>query len=705
MASQESTDEPETQATKPVRSAAKNLTPWLTILALVVVEYGFFAQLVQREIAWFIPTGYDQCTYLEVTYSVHGKIVSAGLLKGIEQGLQVPLPNGAFFHILAALLCLVLGASRLTVLTVNFLLFAGLQCSVAGTLYWYTRRWSVAFFGLGLLLTALTPFFGAGGLVDARLDFGAFCLYGIFICAVVRSRLFASHRWAVVVGMAATVLALYRHITVVYLAGIFTLAGSFFALRWLLLQSTSPARRVAKRQFTGLLVAGSILTTLLVPVLVLKFDLLWKYYVVNVELGGDRDVRAAEFGVNSLQDHCLFYVKSLVAEHAGRNFLGFAALGLIAALPLWLSTRRRPTDASAPRIGAGSLAFFLGLCLVVPYAILTRMISKSPVVGNVLVIPLMWLALLPHLITARRGLATGNGKVQAALGILGFVGCTWGVISHFQMECTQQGGWFAYGDDARVVLAFHDDIVQCSRDAGLKKPQIAYDGIAEFLHAGVTDVRAFEQHGLHLQLNQLMPHNGVMEMDATAIRQALAQSHFVVLTGDSYFTQPLYPFNQQMKAWRSELRAYCDNELIHIKRYAFQDTSFDLYMRPWLSFHGNVGPWVTSKGLTLTGPGALLTKASAVELHGVIDLNLLGSVPNPKAALKSRSDWETLPVAFQVEGQEYRLRLTLPAGHALQEKVEIQLQFDRFFVPRDLGFGNDTRQLVVYTPSEIKVMR
>jgi hypothetical protein len=703
MASQEPPDELQTKATMPVRPAASNLKPWLIILALIVVEYGFFAQLVRREIAWFIPTSYDQCQYLDISYNIHGKIVSDGPLKGLMQSLWIPLPNGALFHILAALLCLVLGPSRLTVLTVHFLLFAGLQCSLAATLHWYSRRWSAAFFGLGLLLAAITPFFGAGGLLDARLDFGAFCLYGMFICAAVRSRLFASHRWAVVVGMTAAVLALYRHITVVYLAGIFTIAVGFFTLRWLLLKSRSPARRVATRQITGLLVAGSILAALLVPVLLLKFDALWKYYVVNVELGGDRDVRAAEFGVNTLQDHFLFYLKSLVTEHAGRNFLGIAGLALVAALALWLAARRHPSEGGGPRIGPGSLAFFLGLCLVVPYAILTRMVSKSPVVGNILVIPLMWLVLLPLLGVARRGLAPG--KAKAALGILGFVGCTWGVFSHFQMECTMRGGWFAYGDDAKVVLTFHDDIVQCSRDAGLKNPHIAYDCIAEFLHAGVTDVRAFEQHGQNLQLSQLMPNNGVLAMDETAIRQALDQSHFVVLAGESYFTESLYPFNQQMKAWQSELRAYCDRELIHIKRYAFQDTSFDLYMRPWVNFHGNAGPWVTSKGLTLTGPGAVLTKASAIELRGKINLKLLGSVPVAKAAMKSMSDWQPLPAALQVDDGEYRLRLTLPVAHDLQDEVEIHLDFDRFFVPRDLGFGRDGRQLVVHTPREIKVMR
>jgi hypothetical protein len=156
---------------------------------------------------------------------------------------------------------------------------------------------------------------------------------------------------------------------------------------------------------------------------------------------------------------------------------------------------------------------------------------------------------------------------------------------------------------------------------------------------------------------------------------------------------------------RPRLRAYCERELVHLKRYKLLDTTADLYMRPWVAIHGESGGWVTSRGITVTGKGELLRKAPTVELRGKINLAWIGRPPGVTAALQRENGQRLLPATMDVNGYDYRLRFTLPVGELEAGPVEVQVQFDRYFVPRDLGMSADSRQLVVCWPLEVKALR
>jgi hypothetical protein len=52
------------------------------------------------------------------------------------------------------------------------------------------------------------------------MDFSGYCLYGIWACAVIRSKLFLDRRWAIGSGLIGDFLVLHRFLTVVYLLGV-----------------------------------------------------------------------------------------------------------------------------------------------------------------------------------------------------------------------------------------------------------------------------------------------------------------------------------------------------------------------------------------------------------------------------------------------------------------------------------------------------
>src|SRR5262249_9871872 len=223
-------------------------------------QYGMFRVYAEREVTWCYPRGYDQTVYLTRSYACYEQIIKDGPLQGVLSALRQPLANGLVFELEASLLFLVLGPSRLSALTLSFAHFALFQVVLAGTLRWRTGRWGPAFLGVGLLLTAATTLYHHGGMAHVPLHFVAFCLYGVCLCAVLRSGVFASWRWSLAAGAAAAWLVLTRHLSAVYLAG--ACAGFLGLLGLGLLRRDPGRRRLTGRRVAGLLLAGLTLAAL-----------------------------------------------------------------------------------------------------------------------------------------------------------------------------------------------------------------------------------------------------------------------------------------------------------------------------------------------------------------------------------------------------------------------------------------------------------
>jgi hypothetical protein len=72
-------------------------------------------------------------------------MLARGLVRGLAESLRQPLANSLVIHAQASLLFLLLGASRLSALTLNFAYLAVFEIAFAWTLSWLTRRGSTVF--------------------------------------------------------------------------------------------------------------------------------------------------------------------------------------------------------------------------------------------------------------------------------------------------------------------------------------------------------------------------------------------------------------------------------------------------------------------------------------------------------------------------------------------------------------------------------
>src|SRR5262249_55260118 len=154
-----------------------------------------------------------------------------------------------------------LGASRLSALTLNFIHFALLQVALAWVLLWLSKRWSVALFAVGLLLTAGAPFWWVGGLMDFRIDFMAMSLFGVFACLLLRSGVCASRGWSLAAGALAGLCVLTRFLTMLYFTALFGILFVAFAARWWFGRGRRPesAARVVNLVLAGAVLVGCCL--------------------------------------------------------------------------------------------------------------------------------------------------------------------------------------------------------------------------------------------------------------------------------------------------------------------------------------------------------------------------------------------------------------------------------------------------------------
>ena len=148
-----------------------------------------------------------------------------------------------------------------------------------------------------------------GGMADFRLDSIALSLYGIFICLVIRSKVFYLGRWSFAAAAAVAMLILFRFQTALTLASV--LGTLLCALCLMAFRGKSENRAFAIKRIAGLLKSGMVVVVLVSPVLWLSRRELLGYYLGEVAKNNDK-IRAVEFGADGPLQHWTFYLGSLI---------------------------------------------------------------------------------------------------------------------------------------------------------------------------------------------------------------------------------------------------------------------------------------------------------------------------------------------------------------------------------------------------------
>jgi hypothetical protein len=675
------------------------------LLILIVLEALLFAAFYNREIGPYPPQGYDQAVYLTGTYRLQEKVSTEGL-SAFWRELRDPSHAGTLaFPMEGALFGLIIGGTRFPQLCVLFVAFCVLQVFAYNTARLVFRDRLYGIIAVGLILAQSTLRYQAGGLYDFRIDFLAYSLYGLWVCAVIRSGMFADGRWSIGCGLIAALLVLNRFLSVLYIVGVCVGFAIFCALIWFRNRKDIDVVRQVKNRLLNLAVMLAVFAVIVGPILFINWPSIYVKYGY-LQFVYEKDIRARQFGVFNFADHLLFYPRSILTDHLGQTFLWASAIGLAGALVarLFFRSARVPTST----VERGNKSFLLQVVFLLgaicgPIILLTSDISKSPIIGGVVGVPT---ALLVVLLVARIAQTTSHSESTRAYQILlasSFLIFLAGLFnqvnyaSRHAVETTERR-------DLKRVAELNGWLVEYASQRHWRSPRISFDVISTWFFPHGVIANGYEQTREFVDFQPGLGNGSeIMGVDRSRALSYLAQSEFVILT-----TLPktgIYPFYEKLTAYWSDLKDWADKNLIVARRVLFDTFTITVYVRPSAAIFNPSGDWITSQGLSIAANRADLERFPQIKLSGPADFTHLPKVPAVSAAIETEGGSIALCSSLRVTGKRYEIFIDTSSVKDLPDPVRVSLSCDTFFVPKKLGLNGDTRELVMPSPDRVELLQ
>jgi hypothetical protein len=544
------------------------------VAALLILEALFFHKYYVREVAWDVAENNDQAVFLQCSYRIQDDVRHHGPAALGRDLLDPDLRtgNGWIFPFEGAISALIFGGARLPRLAINFAAFAALQWVAFFTA---RRVWNRRAFGyamLGLILSENSPWLFAGGMFDFRMDFLAYCLYGIWACAGLMSGIFLKRRWVVAAALVGGLLTLNRFICLVYMLGAWGLFGIILLVIWLR-RGNDPSRQ-AGRRLGNLILGTAVLLAITLPVLIYNRDMIWRYYVVGHVTGGEKYIRMRQMGVVNAATFLLYYPKSILLGHLARGFDIAALVGLIGAVWARMAGKREIAPADPPTRASSPLPLqgLLLICVIAaPLLALTADVSKSPVVGGIVAIPI---ALLVVQIMAALTESV-SGKLSCVLTGAAAVMLVVGVYKTVD-KGAKHGLAYADRDSIQRLVQASDWMVKYSADHGWQQPRLSCDSVSGWYNDGTLNCLAYEQDGRIMDF-QLLLGAQINAISRSAALSDLAASDFAILS-EPYQVGP-YPFGQGVAGYWQDLKTWCDRNMTAVESFPFRGQVLHVYVR------------------------------------------------------------------------------------------------------------------------------
>lgn len=542
----------------------------LALVALFIFEGAIFYYVVATQIAPFYPPYYDQASYYFGVYELVERIRTIGWAQFFLEFAPPKNAFGATFLPQGAVLALIGGGSRTSILSLNLIYFIALQVALFETVRRKTADIAMAWISMALLLPLPTIFSLYGGIYDFRVDFTAFCLYGIWTCSLLWSHTFRYLNRSIIVAVVSVMLVSLRFITAVYVAVIF--GAIFLALLIAMWRGVTPFRRgIAARRLRNLLVAGILTAIVVGPLLFAAKDIIYFYYVIGHVLTDEKYIRARELGLHTIASHISYYPRSIFLQHVGAAGIALWSIAGLAALVGGWRTERFPRRDGFLRFRTFQLDFFiLTLVVILPLMILTTDVAKSPVVGGIVVVPLLVMVVLfcsamwpcsnlptiishvpaglpssPLCATNTRGVSARYLKLTFCAGLLAL-----GLVSFARHGIARQQ-YMDRGDLERVAV-INKAISRFAVENAIVNPKLSFDRVVDYLNLPTVRLETYESFGKIIYYDGRF--GGIFATPRELAFQQIEDSDVILLTDPIRGRNAPYPINTKILEYWDDLR-------------------------------------------------------------------------------------------------------------------------------------------------------
>ncbi len=671
-------------------------------LLFAVEGLVFYAQMTDQ-IAPFFPKNFDQTGYINYTYRLFDAIRDHGWVSILSEIANPPTASGTALIVQGAVIAFFGGPNRTALASLNLIYFIILQLVVFQTIRIRTRSVYLASIAIALLLSMPTIFNSAGGIFDFRMDFAAFCLYGIWTCLIVWSRSLAQTRMSAILTAVAVLLIATRSFTVIYIGSVLfgLLVHSLISRRWIANQDSQDG---AVHRARNIFWSGALTGIASLPILFAARHELYEKYVVGHFLNEEKYIRAKEMDLHTIVDHILFYPKSVLIDHIGQPslWLVFALVGLAVAGASRSS--REPLVQMIKRLNLyGNDFVALIIAIIVPISFLTIDIAKSTVVGGIVVVPILLVAILVIAATHDSNQSIFR-TMDSALPVIACAGVFIFSLSAFLMHASIRQHEMPRSD-LEEVRSINELIASAVIQHGHREPTMSIDRVVDYLNVHTVELAAYEHFRRILNFRNRMLGDSIFAISREAALQQIADSDIFVLTDPLLGRDSPYPINTAIQEYWGDLRAWATQNMVLLDEREIAGILHQVFAKPAVRITGLSGDWITSAGITIRVESNDLLRWPYLILEGDAPYDVLGGEPEPRAIiLTDQNVSEQLPTTLKRIQNSYRI--TIDAHSAISSNVSsvrLKLTFDRSFVPNKLGINRDMRELVVLAPTRAEL--
>jgi hypothetical protein len=545
-------------------------SPMLFVLFILEVVV-FYAEL-GHQITPFFPMNFDQTVYINQVYELYSNVVD-GAWEQLYRFFRFPNPTGLSLLLQGVVAAVIGGANRTSLLTLNLVYFLALQLIVFLAVRARTYNADFGWIAIALLIGCVSLFNVAGGIFDFRFDFCAFCLFGIWASLIVWSRVFRDRRLTIVAALVAASMVLTRFVTLAYVSVILGVILAIFL--WNTRSSKRMRSAFAKLRIRHWILCVAISALLPSPILIPAALPFFEYYVGAHVSSADTYMRAAEVGVFTFEQHMTFYPRSIWFDHLGTAAICLGIM-LLTTTALVIGFRKAPL-----KLLWRGIAHFryelatLVVIIVVPIVILTLDITKSTVVGGIIIAPIVLAVTLiaagiwytspiivgvssPSDRMSHTGLQISTVQL---LAVLRFVLVAGGLMA-FLLHSTANQHLISRLDLDRIN-EMNFLIARYAVEHRISHVQFSIDRVIDYANPFIVTLTAYERFNAHLTVQY-----GLGRFYASMREEAMAfadESDVLVLTDPLVAREAPYPVNTAIQEYWNDLLLWAtkNRQLLH----------------------------------------------------------------------------------------------------------------------------------------------